>query len=311
MDQVAGQDATGVSYSSTAITSVSTDNYTHSSLDNGTTNYYKVAAVNSAGTGSLSSEVYATTEGTFDGTASSPVELTVGMAKSGGIAKYGYSYYKFTTASTGAGSYKLAIASLAISDSYYSSASVYTQLYSNSGYTSSSWIDSESCLASCTLVFDYENLDASKTYYLKLYGYGAVTYSLTVSQGGSEGSKNNPVELTLGAAHTGGKVEGYDYYSYNRGNSYYKFTTTSADNYTLSMNNSDSLDCYLYSDSAFSSLVSNTHNGCTAGTNLSTTFKGIKGTGLSASTTYYLEIEQQASTATTTTYDNMTVAAEG
>ena len=40
--------------------------------------------------------------GTSDGTASAPVELTVGTAKSGGIAKYGYSYYKFTTASTGA-----------------------------------------------------------------------------------------------------------------------------------------------------------------------------------------------------------------
>ena len=251
-----------------------------------------------------------TNYGTNEGSASSPVELTVGTAKNGTVGRTGYSYYKFTT-SSGAGSYKLNIASLAISDSYFSSSSVYTQLYSNSGYTSSSWIDSESCLASCTLVFDYENLDASKTYYLKLYGYGAVTYSLTISQGGSEGSKNNPVELTLGAAHTGGKVEGYDYYSYNRGNSYYKFTTTSADNYTLSMNNSDSLDCYLYSDSAFSSLVSDTHNGCTASTNLSTTFKGIKGIGLSVSTTYYLEIEQQASTATTTTYDNLTVAAEG
>ena len=259
---------------------------------------------------SITSEEDKTNYGTNEGTASSPVELTVGTAKNGTVSRSGYSYYKFTT-SSGAGSYKLNIASLAISDSYYSSASLYTQLYSNSGYTSSSRIDAESCLASCTLVFNYENLDASKTYYLKLYGYGAGTYSLTVSQGGSEGSKNNPVELTLGAVHTGGKVEGYDYYSYNRGNSYYKFTTTSADNYTLSMNNSDSLDCYLYSDSAFSSLVSNTHNGCTAGTNLSTTFKGIKGTGLSASTTYYLEIEQQASTATTTTYDNMTVAAEG
>jgi len=52
---------TGVSSSSTAITSVSTDNYTHSSLDNRTTNYYKVAAVNSTGTGTLSSEVSATT----------------------------------------------------------------------------------------------------------------------------------------------------------------------------------------------------------------------------------------------------------
>jgi fibronectin type 3 domain-containing protein len=53
--------ATGISSSSTAITSVSTDNYTHSSLDNGTTYYYKVAAVDSAGTGTLSSEVNAST----------------------------------------------------------------------------------------------------------------------------------------------------------------------------------------------------------------------------------------------------------
>ena len=54
--------ATGISSSSTAITSVSTDNYTHSSLDNGSTYYYKVAAIDSAGTlGALSSEVNAAT----------------------------------------------------------------------------------------------------------------------------------------------------------------------------------------------------------------------------------------------------------
>ena len=73
------------------------------------------------------------------------------------------------------------------------------------------------------------------------------------------------------------------------------------------MNNSDSLDCYLYSDSEFSSLVSDTNNGCTVGNNLSATFKG-SGIGFSASTVYYLMIEQQGSTAETTTYDNMTVA---
>ena len=250
-----------------------------------------------------------TNYGTNEGSASSPVELTVGTAKSGSVGRSGYSYYKFTTTS-GAGSYKLAISSLSISDSWYSSASVNTSIYSNSGYTSASKWNSESCLANCILYFDYINLDNNTSYYLQMYGYGAVSYSLTVSKGGSEGSKDDPVELTLSTAHTGG-VEGYYYYWEARGDSYYKFTTTSADNYTFSMNNSDSLDCYLLSDSAFSSLVSNTYNGCTAGTNLSTTFKGIKGTGLSASTTYYLEIEQQASTATTTTYDNMTVAAEG
>ena len=83
-----------------------------------------------------------TNYGTNEGSASSPTELTVGTAKSGTVGRSGYSYYKFTT-SSGAGSYKLNIASLAISDSYYSSASVYTQLYSNSGYTSSSCMDSE------------------------------------------------------------------------------------------------------------------------------------------------------------------------
>ena len=38
--------------------------------------------------------------GVSDGTASSPMELTVGTAKSGGIAYNGYSYYKFTTSSS-------------------------------------------------------------------------------------------------------------------------------------------------------------------------------------------------------------------
>ena len=55
------------------ITSISSDNYTHSGLDNSTTYYYKVAAVNSSGTGTLSSEDNATTYTvsgslSFDGT---------------------------------------------------------------------------------------------------------------------------------------------------------------------------------------------------------------------------------------------------
>ena len=54
--------STGISSSSIAITSVSTDNYTHSGLDNGTIYYYKVAAIDSAGTvGTLTSEVSAAT----------------------------------------------------------------------------------------------------------------------------------------------------------------------------------------------------------------------------------------------------------
>ena len=258
---------------------------------------------------SVTTEESTTPSGSSDGTASSPMELTVGTAKSGGIAFNGYSYYKFTTSSTGAGNYKLAINSLVMTESS-SSVSVNTYLYSNSGYSGTGYLDSEYCAASCTLYFNYENLDASKTYYLKLSGYGTVTYSLTVSQGGSEGSKNNPVELTLSSAHSG-TIDNI-YYSFNYGNSYYKFTTSSADNYTLTMNNSDSLDCSLYSDSAFSTYVTSSSYGhCTASENLSKTFTGTTSTvGLSSSTAYYLIIFGTRTSAKTTTY-NITVAPEG
>ena len=242
---------------------------------------------------------------TSDGSASSPVELTVGTAKEGSVAKSGYSYYKFTPGSTAPGSYKLAIASLSITDSGSSSSSVTTYLYSDSGYSSE--LDNESCQASCTLNFNYAGLDNGSTYYLKIYGWGKGTYSLTVSQGGSEGSVNNPVALTVGSPHSG-KVEGTSTY----GKSYYKFTTADTDpnNHTLTMTNSDSMDCDLYSDSGFSTLVSSSRNGCTAGTNLSATFTGTGSgdtSGLTQNTTYYLRIEGESSTAKASTY-NITVS---
>ena len=256
---------------------------------------------------SVTTEESSSEYGSSDGTAAAPVELTVGTAKSGTIGRYQYSYYKVTTASTGAGSYELEIGSLVISDSYSSSSSVITYLYSDSGY--STLVDwGSSCLASCTEYFDYMAFNASTTYYLRIVGWGDVTYTLTLSQGGSEGSKNNPVALALGNAHPG-SVEGTSSY----GKSYYKFTTSSADNYTLSMNNSDSLDCSLYSDSAFSTYVTYSSYGhCTASENLSKTFTGTTSSvGLLADTEYYLKIWGSSTTAKTTTYDNMTVAPEG
>ena len=78
------------------------------------------------------------------------------------------------------------------------------------------------------------------------------------------------------------------------------------------MNNSASLDCSLYSDNGFTSLVSSSYSNCTAGVNISKKFTGTSSTaGLSANTAYYLKIEPQASSiaeASTTTY-NITVAA--
>ena len=241
---------------------------------------------------SITSEEDKTNYGTNEGSALSPVELTVGTAKNGTVSRSGYSYYKFTTTS-GAGSYKLAISSLSISDSWYSAASVYTDIYSNSGYTSSSRFDSETCLTDCIMYFDYDSLDNNTSYYLQMYGYGAVSYSLTVSKGGSEGSKDDPVVLTVGTAHSG-TIDNLNYY----GDSYYKFTTSAADNYTLTMTNSDSLGCYLYSNASFTTYV----NYCIDGANISRTFLA-----LSANTNYYLNIDGKSSTVKTTTYD-ITVA---
>ena len=271
--------------------------------------YFYLVFVFLLGACSVTTEEADETSRTGDGSASAPVELTVGTAKSGATGRYGYSYYKFTTPSTGAGSYELEIASLVITNSYSSSSSVIIYIYSDSGY--STVLDyGDSCLASCTQYFSYKALDASKTYYLRMYGYGDLTYSLTVSKGGSEGSTNNPVELTLGTAHSG-SVEGTNYY----GKSYYKFTTSAAtDNYTVTMNNSDSLDCQLYSDSGFITVVDSYYNECTVGTNISDNFTGsdaswnTPGSGLSASTAYYLKVEGESSTAKTTTY-NITVQA--
>ncbi len=236
-----------------------------------------------------------------DGSASSPVDLTDGTAKEGSVAKSGYSYYKFTPAS-GSGSYKLAIASLSITDSGSSSSSVTTYLYSDSGYSSE--LDNESCQASCTLNFNYQALDNGSTYYLKIYGYGKGTYSLTVSQGGSEGSVNNPVALTLQSTHSG-KVEGTSTY----GKSYYKFTTTDAAVYDLAMTNSDSMDCDLYSDAGFSTVVYSSTN-CTAGAELEENFRKDADNGLDGTTTYYLRIEGESTTAKASTY-NIRVAKSG
>ena len=258
--------------------------------------YFYLVFVFLLGACSVTTEEADETSRTGDGSASAPVELTVGTAKSGATGRYGYSYYKFTTPSTGAGSYELEIASLVITNSYSSSSSVIIYIYSDSGY--STVLDyGDSCLASCTQYFSYKALDASTTYYLRMYGYGDLTYSLTVSLGGSEGSTNNPVELTLGTAHSG-SVEGTNYY----GKSYYKFTTSAAtDNYTVTMNNSDSLDCQLYSDSGFITVVDSYYNECTVGTNISDNFTGsdaswnTPGSGLSANTAYYLKVEGELS----------------
>ena len=90
--------STGISSSSAAITGITENSYTHTGLDNGTKYYYKVATVNSTGTGSLSSEVNATprdahtvTEGcTGKETASGTVQ---GVTRTGPSGTFYHSWY--------------------------------------------------------------------------------------------------------------------------------------------------------------------------------------------------------------------------
>ena len=62
--------------------------------------------------------------GTSEGSPTSPLTLALDTAHSGKVAKWDYSYYSFTTSSTGAGTYELAFTSLAISDPWSSSKSI-------------------------------------------------------------------------------------------------------------------------------------------------------------------------------------------
>ncbi len=75
------------------------------------------------------------------------------------------------------------------------------------------------------------------------------------------------------------------------------------------MTNTDSMDCDLYSNAEFSTVVYSSTN-CTAGDNLSENFKKDANNGLDNSTTYYLRIEGESATAKASTY-NITVSAPG
>jgi len=108
----------------------------------------------------------------------------------------------------------------------------------------------------------------------------AVEAGLTVSTTPAvinEGSVSAPVALTLGSAHSflvgpyGGGSE----------TSYYSFTTSSASAYVLDIPGATYFDASLYSDAAFTTLV----------TSSSSCVRGVPLSGLSASATYYLKLQ--------------------
>lgn len=148
--------ATGITSSSTTISSISTNTYSHTGLTNGTTYYYKVAAVDSAGTGTLSSEVNAAPTATSSGSTST-LSAPTGLSATGAAGQVTLDW----TALSGASSYNV----------YWDNASPITS--SDSAITSIS-----------TDNYTHSGLDNGTTYYYKVAGVnsaGTGTLSSEVS----------------------------------------------------------------------------------------------------------------------------------
>ncbi len=243
-------------------------------------------------TNSTSSSVayqIAVAQGVTEGSTNDPVALTVdALAHNAVIDASGSSYYSFQT-TTVSGSYTVSLANTQrnLGWTLYNDAAFTSSLGSCNNVTTTGTGD-ESCATT--------NLNASKTYYLKVLNYestGTSTYGVAVATGGgSEGSMTNPM-LISGLTHTGGAIKyGYSYYSFTTG--------SSSMTYVISLANMQTdLSWTLYSDSGFSYQVVS----CTAHYDTTDEVCSTQGSYvapvLNASTTYYLKVSNYNNAAST------------
>ena len=175
--------ASGITTSDSGITSITTDNYTHTGRNNGTTYYYKVAAVDASGTGSLSSEVNATAADTTAPTSpsisinsgaanstSDNVTLTLSAGDTVGVTGYYASETSTTPASSASGwtsvtsatSYSGSV-SFTLS-SGYASKTVYVWFQDTAGNVSAVASDSITTIAPLTVVISNSYTYSGTTY---------------------------------------------------------------------------------------------------------------------------------------------------
>ncbi len=176
-----------------------------------------------------------------EGTAASPVNLTVGASHAGTVGKAGVSYYKFTpSAST---SHSVAITNIV--PNYYPLTVKILSTPSDSA--------TPNLLQTCTSTYNpvctANGLTAGVPYYVEVHaGPGsAATYTIAVTAGVSQGSVANPVDIAVGAANPHpGAVDA-------SGSSYYRFITLDASGeYFLHLNGATTLTAEVYSGSNFS-----------------------------------------------------------
>ncbi|MBC8259352.1 MAG: fibronectin type III domain-containing protein [SAR324 cluster bacterium] len=167
--------SSGVSSSDTSIASISTNSYTHTSLSNGTTYYYKVAAVNSSGTGTLTSEVNATPTADSGGSSSSTLSAPANLS---------------ATATTGT----------AVLDwDAVSGAASYTLFWgTSSGITSSS----SSITSISTDNYTHTSLSNGSTYYYKVAAVDAASTGSLSSEVSVSPVLSVPANLSVTAGNT-------------------------------------------------------------------------------------------------------------
>ena len=275
---------------STAITSCYASNQCTLSGAAASTGYY-VRIWNAVNSPSRTYTVLVTSGGS-EGSPAGPVALTVGQARNAGVDGSTSSYYVFTTANNGVGgSHTISLANTQTNLGW--------TLYTDAAFTQSladgacdvvttAGPGDESCSTT--------NLDPNTTYYLKVSNGEATAgaYAVTVAAGGwSEGSKNYP--LTVGALHNGSVIR--------YGRSYYKFTTgNSAQTYVISLTNMQTnLSWRLYTDPTSAFDILSCTQGSGAADEVCSTTSTVERV-LAANTAYYLNVENNVSGNTNSTY---------
>ncbi len=223
--------------------------------------------------------------GSDEGSLSTPVQLTLGMAHIGTIDANGVSYYYFNTGPTGStsgsGTYAVSL-STALSANW--------TLYTDKNFSVS--IDPSAT-----------NLDANTDYYLKVQNgssSGPFTITVATGAGNSEGSVNTPVVLTEGLANKwSGRVapSGYSYYTFTpQNNMVYLIRLTN-----VSAGAGGTAEWSLYSTSDFlTTQVAYCNNFTFAGDNVCATNLYATPGKLTAGVPYYLKVMNFAFSAANT-----------
>src|SRR5713226_334388 len=211
-----------------------------SNLQASTTYYLKVSEF-SLGSGTFTLTVRQIAS---EGTTAVPVDLTVGTPYTGSVGLSGVSYYRFLTSSAAAHT-----VTIGGSVGMLFSASTTIKVYATP-FTSVTPTLLKTCGPMSNPTCTVNGLSSGTYYYVEVDGNASsgVQFDIAVTQGVSEGSVALPVNLVVGDPAHNGAADG-------SGSSYYRFTTSAAGEYIVTLGGTTGALAYIYSDAAFTTSV--------------------------------------------------------